>query len=259
MLTFVIARSEATWQSMDCFVLLAMTREEISSMNEFRGQKVLGIVVAMPEEFDAVLATLDRPKKVEHGGRTFYCQGNICVINSGVGQIDAASATEALLWFVRHQGGEVQKILNVGVVGALNKNLKVGQALVVEKVVHYDFDISAGWDRKVGEYSDGRVFFPTDVTLAENLDEEIQLATLASGDKFLAEPEKINQIVEQFGADICDMEGAAVVRVADRHGVPVAMVKTVSDGGDCSEFDANVLSAIDNLKRILKIILKEWK
>ncbi|MCL2037505.1 5'-methylthioadenosine/S-adenosylhomocysteine nucleosidase [Candidatus Saccharibacteria bacterium] len=226
-------------------------------MEEFRNQKVLGIVVALSEEFNAVMATLDQPKKVEHLGRTFYCQDNICVTTSGVGQIDAASATEALLWLVRQHGGEVQQILNVGVVGALKKNLKVGQTLLVEKVVHYDFDLSADENYEVGQYLDGRIFFPTDTKLRDNLGGEIQLATLASGDKFLADPEKINQIVEQFNADICDMEGAAVVRVADRYNIPVVMVKTVSDSGDCAEFDENLLSAADNLKQILKEIIKE--
>jgi len=228
-------------------------------MKRFHDQKVLGIVVAIPEEFDAVMATLDQPKKVEHMGRTFYCQDNICVTTSGVGQIDAASTTEALLWFVRHHGGEVRKILNTGVVGALNGELKVGQTLLVEKVVHYEFDISAGGTHEIGQYSDGRIFFSTSTELKDNLGEEIQLATLASGDKFLADPDQINQIVNRFGADICDMEGAAVVRVAGRNDIPVVMIKTVSDNGDCAEFDDNLLSATEKLKDIVKTIVKEWK
>ena len=228
-------------------------------MNEFRNKEVLAIIVAMPEEFNTIMSVVGKPKKISAQNREFFCAKNICVIQSSIGEIDASSATEALFWFVKEQGGEVAQILNVGVVGALRKSISIGQIFLTEKIVHYDFDIRAARENgRLGEYPDGQRFFAAETSLVEKLEGQVELATLASGDKFIADPTKICELVDQFDAHICDMEGAAVARVAARHQVPVTMIKTVSDNGDHDEYEENLMPAMDNLKEILKIILKDF-
>ncbi len=227
-------------------------------MKAFIGQPILAIVTAMTEELDAILKVVGRMETIDAMDRTFHFRGRICIVQCGIGEIDAASATEAILWFVKSQGGEITQILNVGVVGSLCDDIAVGQAFLVEKAVHYDFDISAVRGRR-GQYPDGQLFYAAETTFAEVLGDSVKLATLASGDKFLANKETIRALNDEFDAHICDMEGAAVARVAAQHQIPVTMVKTVSDSGDHDEYKQNLSPTMDSLKEILEIIVKEWQ
>ena len=41
-----------------------------------------------------------------------------------------------------------------------------------------------------------------------------------------------DRIVSTFGADVCEMEGAAIAQAAFVAGVPFAVVRAISDGAD---------------------------
>ncbi len=55
---------------------------------------------------------------------------------------------------------------------------------------------------------------------------------VASGDKFVADPETARWIRETFAADAVEMEGAAALLAARKLGVPMALVRAVTDAAD---------------------------
>lgn len=167
---------------------------------------------------------------------------SVYLVRSGIGEIYAAAAAQTLI--VKYG---VEIILNFGVCGSLVKSVAVSDAVLVDSVVHYDFDLSPIDGVPVGQYPE---FDSPVMKTDENL---IKLAlsvaplkkvTCASADKFVADPEIKAQLYKNFGASVCDMECAAVFLTASGAGVPVLIIKAVSDGeGGAEEFTRRVKSA----------------
>ena len=224
--------------------------------------KRIGMIVAV--EMDAVLSLYGEPKGEEQrGGFKIYTYGNdtydLFVINSGVGELAAAAAAELLI-----TGYGVQMIVNFGVVGGLTEAMTMARTVVVERVVHTDFDTSAWNGFEPGRYPDQPdPYVPTDPELvrkALKAAPELVPVVCASADKFVAGAEKKIALHERFGADICEMEAAGIVLTAKRAGVPCLLIKAVSDGitGGAEEFEREVLrsskiciSAADRIIRAL--------
>lgn len=194
-----------------------------------------GMVIAIGEELQGVLSAFGRIEKKETGAFDVYFvrhgDSEIIVAASGAGEIAAAAATQYLI-----AKYAVQAILNFGFVGALNGNLKCQQVVLVKDVVHYDFDTSIIDNVEVGRY----IEYP-EVAVKPYGDliskmaaafPSVEKVRLASGDKFIADNGKKVWLVDTFAAEICDMEGAAIILTANRNKIPSLSIKVVSDNAD---------------------------
>jgi adenosylhomocysteine nucleosidase len=218
----------------------------------------LAIMGAMPEETDALLPHLMGRRHVARAGRAFV-HGElwgtpVIVVFSRWGKVAAASTATELI--VAH---DADRILFLGIAGALDPRLAPGDIVVARELYHHDLDASP-------------FFAPTAVPLLGvrglPTDEGLSAALLAASAGFLAhglaaaaEP----RLVERFGlasrravrADIAsgdqvifsaaakvavrrrvpsaacvEMEGAAVAQVCFEHAVPFACARTISDAAD---------------------------
>ena len=197
--------------------------------------KTIGMLVAV--EMDAVLAKYGQASGVEKraGFEIHRYEGEgyrLFIVNAGAGEIAAAAATELL---IAACGAEL--IVNFGVVGGLTEEMALARTVVVESVVHYDFDTSA-WDGcETGRYAAYPTpFVPTTKALvdkAQALFPELQRVVCASADKFVEGREAKSSL---------EMEAAAVVLTCNRALVPCLVIKTVSDGitGGAEEFSKEV-------------------
>ena len=202
--------------------------------------KTIGMIVAV--EMDAVLAKYGKAAGVERCGgfEVHRYEGGdyrLFIVSAGAGELAAAAATELLI-----AGYGAEMVVNFGVVGGLTEDMALARTVVVESVVHYDFDTSA-WDGcEVGRYAaypTPRI--PTTPALVDRacaLFPELRRVVCASADKFVAGAEAKKALHERFGAEICEMEAAGVVLSCNRAGVPCLVIKTVSDGitGGAEEF-----------------------
>lgn len=209
--------------------------------------KKIGMIVAV--EMDAVL------RKYGEAAGEKKCGGwkvltykaaeyELYVLNCGAGEIAAAAGTQMLI----SEFG-VDMIVNFGVVGGLTEEMSLTRVCVVEKVVHYDFDTSEIDNVEVGRYLDyPSIYIPTTPELfkkALELQPELKKVVCASGDKFVGDPDAKRALHENFGADICEMEAAAITLTCNRHGVPCLLLKAVSDGltGGAKEFAKELANA----------------
>ena len=223
--------------------------------------KTIGMIVAV--EMDAVLSRYGRAAGVEmRGGFELhrYEGGDyrLFVVRSGAGELAAAAATELLIAVC---GAEL--IVNFGVVGGLTEEMALARTVVVEGVVHYDFDTSAGDGCEPGRYA----AYPTPripatpelVRRARELFPELRAVVCASADKFVASAEVKRALHERFGAEICEMEAAGVVLTCGRAGVPCLMVKTVSDGigGGAEEFERELNRSAELCLAVTDRIIRE--
>ena len=204
----------------------------------------IGIVIAIVRELKAFLDSDFETKILNIGQKEVYefqVNGNdIYAIRSGFGQIDAAAATQLLITKF-----DCEVILNFGVTGALDRNLKVEDLFVVTKAINYDYDVSTVDPVKLHQYEEfPDEFIPLDgelVALAKELYPTLREAVVASGERFVATAEDKTEL-GNLGCNICDMEIAAIARTAIMNGARVLSIKCISDtfDGDGGDFNENV-------------------
>ena len=222
------------------------------------------MLIAIKRELAAFLQSGEERTEETVAGRTIYrtrMEGHdLFAVQSGCGEIDAAAAT--MLLIVKYGCGI---ILNFGVAGALEKDLKVEDLFVAEKAWHYDFDVTPFSDSvKVGQYEEyPDEFIPLDpglVSLAEEKIQGIRRITVASGDKFVEDrAEKLR--LRAAGCGICEMEIAGIARVCERSGVKCLGIKCISDAfdGDGADFEKNVKNSAEKAFRAIRELLKALK
>lgn len=136
-----------------------------------------------------------------------HLRPDLPILITGMGKVNAAVAVAAAL----AAGPRPSEIINLGTAGALRPGL--AGTHVVGTVIQHDFD-NETLLRLTGELS------APPLTLGEG-------PTLATGDSFIADEATRAQLARH--ADLVDMEGYAVAAAAQAAGVPVRLVKHVSD------------------------------
>ncbi|MFI5938257.1 nucleosidase [Actinoplanes sp. NPDC051494] len=135
--------------------------------------------------------------------------GDLPVLLTGMGKVNAAMAVAATL----AAGPRPSEIVNLGTAGALRPGLTGTH--VVGTVLQHDLD-SAVLLRLTGEVTGPPLLIGDPAGI-----------TLATGDAFVADEVTRDRLAAQ--ASLVDMEGYAVAAAAQAAGVPVRLVKQVSD------------------------------
>lgn len=154
--------------------------------------------------------SLDKPLLVvalEEEAQHLHVSG-LPVLVTGVGKVCAAHALSAVLARQRPSS-----VINLGTAGALHPGLSGTQ--VIGRVVQHDFD-DEGIAALTGEH------------FGEPIDLGGGGPVLGSGDAFISGGEARERLVQR-GIDLVDMEGYVVARVAREFGLPVKLVKEISD------------------------------
>jgi adenosylhomocysteine nucleosidase len=131
------------------------------------------------------------------------------VLITGMGKVNAAAALAGVLAC----GPLPAEVVNLGTAGALRPGLD-GRTHLIGTVLQHDLD-TAVLHLLTGHSSGG----PLELA-AEG-------PALATGDLFVSDPAARDRLAER--ADLVDMEGYALASVARRYGVPIRLVKHVSD------------------------------
>ncbi len=226
--------------------------------------KNIGIVVAMENETEHIMNIYGEAIKSEtvygYTVRQFEKSGkHIYMVISGIGEIAAAAATMLLL-----ERYKAEIIINYGLSGGLKRSLTIGDLLLVREVVHYDMDVSVFYNGAKAQYPDCESHaMACDQSLIE-LAEKAAGATLnkvriASGDKFISDPVKCNELINDYKCDICDMESAGIYRVTHAAGIPALFIKSISDSADenAAEHIANTVNAkVKTYEELIGALLK---
>lgn len=199
---------------------------------------MIGILGAMEEEVAAVCDGLENKTVHRLAGTDFTCgqvgRVQVCICRSGVGKVNAAAATQILI-----SRFGCTAILNTGIGCSLDERVHIGDAVVASDLCEWDIDITAlGEPRGYIENLD-TVHIPTDRTLSRRLADaaaaqglHVLQGTVVSGDTFIADSNLKQTLHDTFGALAGEMEGAACAHTAALNGVPCAVLRCISDGGD---------------------------
>lgn len=244
----------------------------------------LGLMSAMPQEQEGVIAHLSQPR-VETRAQREYVSGHlwgldcVCVL-SRIGKVAAATTATTL---IEHFG--VTHILFTGVAGAADSKVNVGDIVVAEHLIQHDMDCSPLFPRFEIPLT-GQSRFKSDADMTQKLKQAVthflqedlehimgaearnsfritrpvlHTGTIASGDQFINCSQRMAQLKKDLpGILAMEMEGAAVAQVCQDFGIPFAIMRTISDG-------ANEDSPVDFMQFIERIaadyafhIVRRW-
>ena len=201
----------------------------------------LGIIGAMAVEVETLKTNMENLKATEKGGMTFY-EGTletlpVVVVVCGVGKVNAALCVQVLCdcFGVTH-------VVNTGVAGSLCAELDIGDFVISKDAMYHDFD-STAMNYPIGQVPGLPVHrFLADALLTELAYAAAQqvyagharIGTVASGDQFVSDKAKKQQIIANTNGLCTEMEGAAIAHAAWKNGVPFVVIRAISDKADDS-------------------------
>lgn len=199
---------------------------------------MLGIIGAMDVEVDAIKALVKNKTVTNKAGTDFVCgeieNVMVCVAQCGIGKVNAALCAQAMI-----DSFDVDKVINVGCACSLSSDVCIKNVVIATDVCEHDMDITPLGDPRGFINGLNVVKMKADTELSEklartaiNCGEKIHRGTIASGDQFIASPELKAFLREEFDAICGEMEGAAIGHVCVANGVPFAVLRSISDGGD---------------------------
>lgn len=201
----------------------------------------LGIIGAMEQEVETLLAQMEDKVAAKKAGSTFY-EGKLAgldavVVQCGIGKVNAALCVQILCdcYGVTH-------VVNTGIAGSLCAELDIGDLVISADAMHHDFDCTA-FGYPMGKVPGmASVAFPADKTLSALAYAAAEMVNpghtkhgrVASGDQFVADKALKDRIIEVTGALCTEMEGAAIAQTAYRNGIPFVIIRAISDKADNS-------------------------
>lgn len=205
--------------------------------------KRIGIIGAMDIEIDAIVAEMEnKTEKIISSIK--YVDGTLngvpCVVaKCSAGKVNAAICAETMILSY-----DPRLIINVGVAGGIGDGVEIGDFVIAESCVQHDYDTTA----LNGPESRGKVWgielvnIPCDentantiLICAKDIYGRAYKGVVATGDQFIADPDKCLALREDFGALACEMEGAAIAHACYMNGIPVAVLRGISDNANHSE------------------------
>lgn len=225
--------------------------------------KYIGIIVAMDEEREEIINIMKDVEVKQVYNLRFLVgkiQGKNCIIaKSGVGKVNAARTTQIMI-----DNFELSYVVNIGVAGAVNGLLNIGDVIIAKHVVQHDFDITA-FDHSKGYITGVGDRVKCDEQLVSEFEQviesqpeknyQIKMGIVATGDIFCTEIWMKDKIRVKFDADVVDMECGAVAQVCYLDRIPFIAIRCVSDtpnGDNASTFDENLKMASRRCANILK-------
>ena len=152
----------------------------------------------------------------------------------GMGLVNAAATTQHLI-----DAYHPDAVIFSGIAGNLNRNLHINDVVLGGTLRYLDTDMRLVGQWKPGTeqqpveefHSDDRLIEVADKVLTDLSVHHIT-GIIATGNYFVDDPKKVEQVIRETGADAVEMEGAAVAHVAARNGLPVLVIRALSDNAD---------------------------
>lgn len=196
---------------------------------------MIGIIGAMDIEIEHIIGSMTDTKTEKISGVEFvsgklYGKDVVTAV-CGIGKVFAAICAQTMI--LRYKA---DYIINTGVAGTLTDKIGVMGIVVADGLCQHDMDTTFFGDPRGFISGINVVEFKADKFLSDKICENINgnfiRGTIASGDAFIADNNKKEDIKKTFNAVACEMEGAAIAHVCYVNNTPFSVVRCISDGAD---------------------------
>lgn len=224
---------------------------------------VIGIIGAMDEEVNILKEQMEEVRITKKASMDFY-QGKLSgkdavVVRSGIGKVNAAVCAQILA-----DDYHVNAIINTGVAGSLRSEINIGDIVLSKDTLQHDMDASGfGYEPGVIPRMEISVFAGDSklITTAKQVCEEVNrdinvyVGRIVSGDQFISEKKKKEELANLYGGYCTEMEGAAIAQTAYLNHIPFLIIRAISDKADNSaEMDYNEFE-IQAIKHTVNLLI----
>lgn len=227
----------------------------VEIFNQNTGSLTIGIISAVPGESGRLLEFMQEPTAIEKGMRTYY-QGKLygidtVLVASRIGKVAAAATTTNL---ILDYGVDI--IIFTGVAGAIDPSLNVGDVVIANALIQHDMDArpfcpayeipllkikacypDAFLEKLATQAS--KQFLENEISAIipfSILNEfkisnpKVTVGLVITGDQVISQESQKVQLKAKLVDALCvEMEGASVAQVCYEYGVPLAVIRTISD------------------------------
>ena len=204
-----------------------------------------------------------------------HTRNTLSTLLTGVGKVNAATAISRFLMERRNLMVPGVRIIIVGLAGAIDPELKVGDIVISQDALQHDMDVTALTDLglKKGQipFEDESIWPANEklVELASKIAEagqaNVVCGRILTGDQFIADPDKKRELFAEFGGACADMETAAIAQVCDllwsRSQVPRWIsLRVISDTADHQapeDFNQSLKNGMNKLAAIVAELIKQ--
>jgi adenosylhomocysteine nucleosidase len=234
------------------------------------GLKMLGIIGAMDEEVDGLRKQMTCVTVTSVAGMEFYkgklSGGDAVTVRSGIGKVNAGMCTQILA-----DRFDVDAVVNTGIAGSLSAKIDIGDIVLSTDAVQHDMD-ATGFGYRAGQIPRVDTYaFKADEKLraiaercCRRVNPEIHVFSgrVVSGDQFISDKAKKEQLIRDFGGICTEMEGAAIAQAAYLNRIPFLIIRAISDKADDSagmDYETFEKQAIEHSVRLVSAIAVEYK
>jgi adenosylhomocysteine nucleosidase len=150
----------------------------------------------------------------------------VLFFQGGWGKVAAAASTQFVLDTFRPK-----YLINLGTCGGVEGRIRRFDIVAVERVIIYDVY------EAMGDSSEAIAHYMTDLHVPESLPLSIIRTTLYSGDRDLT-PVHLRELERTFQPRVVDWESGAIAWVARRNGIPVLILRGVTDLANMDKMEA---------------------
>ena len=201
---------------------------------------MIGIIGALEMEVAGLIAALEEPEPAVCCGQPFTSGrlGGVPVVvaKCGAGKVNAAMCAAAMV--LRYAPSLV---VSTGVAGGIGPDVKIGDLVVATHAVQYDYDTTAIGEPKAFVSAGGTemVELPTSerhnailAQYAAEIYSGVHRGVIATGDRFVADPDFCAALREEFGAVACEMETGAIAHVCAANRTAFCGLRAISDNAN---------------------------
>lgn len=196
--------------------------------------KRIAIIGAMPSELADIRAALPDSEIVKKAGYDYYVSHalndtEIIHVCSGIAKVNAAICTQALI-----DTFQPDAIINAGIAGGMNNDVKVCDIVISNEVRHYDLDLHFlnDYPPYCGVFTPDEKLMALAAECCDKFGINYFFGRIVSGEAFITDSEVKKVIAENFKPHAVDMESSAVGHCAYRNNVPFVSVRCISDNAD---------------------------
>lgn len=200
-----------------------------SKINDMKEK--IGILCASDTELMPFLKSIHPLRTVKKAMLEFHIgrvgKINVIMVYSGVCKVNAAIAAQVLIDFFH-----VDAIINAGVAGGIDPDVRLFDTVISERMVYHDVS-----DDILTEYHPWLEsnYFPADPVLLAIAREygstamyPVLFGTMATGERFI-EDENRDEINQKYAPLSVDMETTSIAHVCHVNRIPFLSVRTVTD------------------------------
>ncbi|MDG1207400.1 MAG: 5'-methylthioadenosine/adenosylhomocysteine nucleosidase [Pseudomonadales bacterium] len=237
-----------------------------SSSSQAQQSNAIGILTALDIELDLLIGAAETIETTTIGGVEYHRArlNSVDVVLARAGAYGMLpSATTSILI---HEFG-VSGIVFTGIAGGVADHTKVLDVVISTDLIIHDCgtqtDDGFVWKPDCGVKEDGSI--PVDPYLRKIASdaakqivgkEHVFEGRIVSGEAFIASQQYVNFLRDQFDAYAVESEGGPVARIAHEFGVPVIVIRTLSDKADGRAHDSYASFAQDAADNSARVVLK---